>query len=57
MVEATVALRNGDVVTVYADDFMELDTQLDWEDVVQIVGRTIKMADMRQGKERISQMG
>lgn len=54
MVEATVALRNGEVITVYADDFLELDKQVAWEDVVQIVGKTIKLKDMKQGKERLN---
>ena len=54
MVEATVALRNGDVQTVYANDFNELDKMLDWENVVQIIGKTIKLKDMKQGKERLS---
>lgn len=54
MVEATVALRNGNVMTVYADDFNELDKMLDWEDVVQIIGKTIKLKDMKQGKERLN---
>ena len=53
MVEATVAMRNGEVITVYADNFMELDKKLAWEDVVQIVGKTIRLQDMRQGKERL----
>lgn len=53
MVEATVALRNGEVMTVYSDDFNELDKLLDWENVVQIIGKTIKLKDMRQGKERL----
>lgn len=53
MVEATVALRNGNVMTVYADDFNELDKMLEWEDVVQIIGKTIKLKDMKQGKERL----
>ena len=53
MVEATVALRNGEVVTVYADVFLELDKKVAWEDVVQIVGKTIRLHDMRQGKERL----
>ena len=52
MVEATVALRNGEVVTVYANDFMELDRKVAWEDVVQIMGKTIRLQDMRQGKEQ-----
>lgn len=54
MVEATVAMRNGNVMTVYADDFNELDKMLDWEDVVQIIGKTIKLKDMRQGKELLN---
>ena len=53
MVEATVALRNGEVKTVYAEDFMELDKLIAWEDVVQIMGKTIKLKDMRQGKEQL----
>lgn len=53
MVEATVAMRNGEVITVYADDFLDLDKQVAWEDVVQIVGKTIRLQDMRQGKERL----
>ncbi len=53
MVEATVALRNGNVMTVYANDFNELDKMLEWEEVVQIIGKTIKLKDMKQGKERL----
>ena len=53
MVEATVAYRNGDVQTVYAESFEELFTILDEQDqeIVQVMGKTIKLPDMRQGKE------
>lgn len=53
MVEATVAYRNGAVQTVYAESFEELFTILDEQDqeIVQVVGKTIKLPDMRQGKE------
>lgn len=53
MVEATVALRNGEVQTVYANDFNELDKLINWEEVAQIIGKTIKLKDMKQGKERL----
>ena len=55
MVEATVALRNGEVMTVYANDFEELFTRLEEQEqnIVQITGRTIKLNAMRQGKEKI----
>ena len=54
MVEAMVAMRNGDVQTVYAESFEELFTRLDEQnkDIVQVIGKTIKMTDMRQGKEK-----
>ena len=55
MVEATVALSNGDVFTVYDDNFEKLFTRLDEQnlDIVQVVGKTIKLTDMRQGKENL----
>lgn len=54
MVEATVSMRNGDVQTVYAESFEELFLLLDEQnqDIVKVVGKTIKMTDMRQGKEK-----
>jgi len=56
MVEATVALRSGEVMTVYANDFEELFTRLEEQEqnIVQITGRTIKLNAMRQGKERLN---
>lgn len=56
MVEATVALRNGEVMTVYANDFEELFTRLEEQEqnIVQITGRTIKLNAMRQGKEKLT---
>ncbi len=55
MVEATVALRNGEVLTVYAGSFEELFANLDAQnyDIVQVVGKMIKLNEMRQGKERL----
>jgi hypothetical protein len=40
-------------IAAYKNKLNELDKMLDWEDVVQIVGKTIKLKDMRQGKERL----
>lgn len=56
MVEATVALRSGEVLTMYAESFEELFTRLDDEnhDIVQVVGKTIKLNAMRQGKEKLT---
>lgn len=53
MVEATVALRNGDVLTVYDESFEKLFANLDERelDIVQITGKTIKLQDIRQGRE------
>lgn len=53
MVEATVALKNGEVMTVYADNFIELFASLAEEgcDIKQVVGKTIRLKDLRQGKE------
>ena len=53
MVEATVALRNSEVQTVYANDFNELDKLINWEEVAQIIGKTIKLKDMKQGSNMI----
>jgi hypothetical protein len=56
MIEATVKLRNGDVLTVYDETFEKLFANIDEQelDIVQIVGRTIKLPDMRQGKENLN---
>lgn len=55
MVEATVALRNGEVLTVYAEDFTELFVRLAEEDrdIKQIIGKTVLLKDLRQGRERL----
>lgn len=55
MVEATVALKNGEVMTVYADSFSELFARLAEEghDIKQVVGKTIRLKDLRQGRERL----
>lgn len=53
MVKATVSLRDGQVLTVTANDFIDLYAALKdvEQDIVQLIGRTIRVADMRQGKE------
>lgn len=53
MVKATVYLRNGQVLTVTANDFIDLYATLKdvEQDIVQLIGRTVKVADLRQGKE------
>lgn len=55
MVEATVALKNGKVMTVYADNFPEMFARLAEEghDIKQVVGKTIRLKNLRQGKERL----
>lgn len=52
MVEAMIALKSGEVFTVYAADFIQLCTDLEpmAKDVVQITGRVTKLDEMRQGK-------
>lgn len=54
MVEAIVELRSGETMLLYARDFDELFADLaEYEDdVIQLVGRTIKTQDMRQGREK-----
>ena len=54
MVEATVELRSGETMLLYARDFDELFADIaEYEmDVVRLVGRTIKTQDMRQGREK-----
>ncbi len=54
MVEVNVALRSGEVMTVYANDFKDLDKMLVWEEVVQVTGRTITLNDLRQGKDDVN---
>ena len=55
MVEATAVLSNGEIMTVYADSFEELFTRLAEEghDIKQIVGKAIRLKDLRQGRERL----
>lgn len=52
MVEATVQLKNGEVFTTYARTFEGLFKRLEGKDVVKVVGKTIRLKDMRQGKEQ-----
>lgn len=55
MVEATVQMRDGTTFTTYARTFEGLFRRLeDRDDVVKVVGRTIKQSDMRQGKDGLN---
>lgn len=54
MVEATVQLKNGEVITTYARSFEGLFRKLENKDVVKITGKIITMKDMRQGKETLN---
>ena len=55
MIEATAVLSNGEIMTVYANSFEELFLRLAEEghDIKQIVGKSIRLKDLRQGKERL----
>ena len=53
MVEATYVTRTGDVRMIYANSFEELFNYLESKDVKEIAGRTISLAEMRQGKEKL----
>lgn len=55
MVEATAVLSNGEIMTVYANSFEELFARLAEEghDIKQIVGKAIRLKDLRQGWERL----
>lgn len=57
MVKATVSLRDGQVLTVTAADFVQLYESLKdkEQDIMQIVGSTVKVAELRQGKEEWTQ--
>lgn len=53
MVVVRVAMKNGDVQTLFGNDFPELFKRLEpmAEEVVSILGKAILTKDMRQGKE------
>lgn len=54
MIEATVVTRNGNAFMVYANSFQELFKHLEGKDVMEIAGRTISLAELRQGKEKMT---
>ena len=56
MVTANVAMKNGEVRTVYANGFPELFKQLEpyENEIVSIKGKAILLKDMRQGKETLT---
>jgi len=55
MVTANVALKSGEVKTVYANSFDELFKNLESDagNIVTIRGKAILLKDMRQGKEKM----
>ena len=55
MVEATVQMKDGSTYTTYARSFEGLFRRLEnMDDVVKVVGKTIKMNEMKQGKENLT---
>ena len=55
MVEATVQMKDGSTYTTYARSFEGLFRRLEnMDDVVKVVGKTIKMNDMKQGQENLT---
>lgn len=52
MIIAHVKLLNGDRITMYANNHIELFTQLDAEQIDEIKTKPIRLRDMRQGKEK-----
>lgn len=52
MIEATICLKNGDTITTYSKDHVTLFADLDMSEVEEVFTRTIRVADMRQGKEK-----
>lgn len=54
MIEATYVTSSGETRIVYANGFPELFKYLEGKDVIEIVGCTISLAEMRQGKEKVT---
>lgn len=51
MIEARVKLLNGDYITMYANNHIELFAQLDAEQIDELETKPIRLKDIRQGKE------
>ena len=54
MIEATYATKDGNTLMIYANSFPELFKRLEGEEVVEIAACTISLAEMRQGKEKMT---
>ena len=54
MIEATYVTRTGEARMIYANSFEELFKHLEGKDVKEIAGRTITLAELRQGKEKVT---
>lgn len=54
MIEATYVTRTGEVRMIYANSFEELFKYMENKDIKEIAGRTISLAELRQGKEKVT---
>lgn len=52
MIVANIKLLNGEQLTVYANNHIELFANLDAEQIDEIKTKPIRMRDMRQGREK-----
>ena len=51
MIEAVVSMKDGTQTRVYAAGFIELFSQLDYENMEAVEACTIDLGDMRQGRD------
>ncbi len=52
MIVANIKLLNGERITEYAKDHIELFSRLDAAQIDEIKTKSIRLRDMRQGKEK-----
>lgn len=52
MLVAHIEFTNGEIVTMYANNHVELFARLDASQLDEIKTKPIKLRDMRQGKEK-----
>ena len=52
MIVANVKLLNGEHITKYANNHIELFAQLDAEQIDELKTKPIRLKDMRQGREK-----
>lgn len=51
MIVAHIKLLNGEYITKYANNHIELFSQLDAEQIDELKTKPIRLKDMRQGRE------